>query len=296
MDDEQRALLRKGVRRLILQTFRRMSPPPALDNYNWKDLAGRIEEACNRKAYAEDGGESPRALYARTFNGVCAALPQPYGDLLENHLGVMIALKKVSVDEAINEDVYTAHLAITPRQRGCAAVHRKLKQHGGIPPRLCVDYAHRIERSVYNIVIRHCQHSEESYTRLWTSPMFLNIYSARLGSILANLDPNGIVAKNFRDRPGSWLLNKLASGTLSPDAVGGMSSTELCPDASKEERRLISIRLEQKVTEKTSSLFKCPKCGARNHTYRQVQIGAGDEPSTFMCTCQECGQNYEGSC
>jgi DNA-directed RNA polymerase subunit M/transcription elongation factor TFIIS len=93
---------------------------------------------------------------------------------------------------------------------------------------------------------------------------------------------------------GTWALDRLASGVWPPEDLGAMSAAELCPRAGQAERDEVRRRLDQKVCEKTSALFACPRCHKRNHTYRQVQIGSGDEPSTFMCTCKECGNNYEG--
>jgi len=262
-------------------------------------LARAIEEACHRRASAPG---QPRfeylTAYAEAYRGACAALGRPHGPFLAETLGAAVARGAVA-PEALAAPEARGPAPVDPRRRARAALYSVLRA-GGLPEERCRDYATRAEHSVYNVVIRHCQTSEASYTRRWTSPMFVNIYSARLGALLANLDPAGLVARALRAKTGgaggSWALGRLAAGELEPEALGGMTATELCPPAGEAERAFIALRLEQKVTEKTSALFKCPKCGARRHTYRQVQIGAGDEISTFMCTCKECGEEYEGQC
>jgi DNA-directed RNA polymerase subunit M/transcription elongation factor TFIIS len=155
-------------------------------------------------------------------------------------------------------------------------------------PKVC---AAAIERGCYNAVITHCSMSEEAYPRSWDSPMFINIYSARCAMVAANLDPEGEVARRL-GKPAA--LEKLASGEWDARELGSLTEAELCPEAGRKEREEVARRLKQKVTEKTSSLFRCPRCKARNQTYRPVQMRSADEPQTIMCTCKECGEEFRG--
>jgi hypothetical protein len=168
---------------------------------------------------------------------------------------------------------------------------RLLTRAGRFDDATCRDHAARAERGCYNAAISHC--AEAPYKRQWDSPMFLNVYSARCGLVAANIDPAGAVVRDTRG--GTWALDQLASGAWAPELLGSKTAAELCPQAGASERDEVQRRLNQKVDEKTSALFTCPRCHRRNHTYRQVQIGGGDEASTFMCTCKVCGQNYEGT-
>jgi DNA-directed RNA polymerase subunit M/transcription elongation factor TFIIS len=148
------------------------------------------------------------------------------------------------------------------------------------------DVARRLERGCYNRALELCKESADNHKRRWDSVMFL-----------ADLDCEGRVAAHLAAGGGPSLppaLAKILAGEWHPQALGAMTADQLCPQAGEAERSLIGRRSLQKVDEKVSSLFSCPQCRARRCTYRQVQIGAADEPSTFMCTCLSCGANFEG--
>jgi hypothetical protein len=258
-----------------------------------ESLAERLEEACH--AQAQRFGPSCQADYMATYDGLCRALPEKYGDFLEATLAVHIANGRVAPESAVTPEVHEAHLSVDPRQRMRSHFYEILSRDArfGTPgDQRLRDYATRIERGCYNASILRCTESAESYRRQWDSPMFRNVYSSRCGIISANIDPLGSVVQGVEE--GTWALDRLASGVWPPEDLGAMSAAELCPRAGQAERDEVRRRLDQKVCEKTSALFACPRCHKRNHTYRQVQIGSGDEPSTFMCTCKECGNNYEG--
>jgi hypothetical protein len=192
-------------------------------------------------------------------------------------------------------EVYEAHAEVGPRQRARALFYSVLARDprfDSAADKVRREYACQIERGCYNATIGRCVSSADSYRRQWDSRMFVSVYSARCGLVSANIDPAGTVVRSVEG--GSWALDRLASGAWCPEALGAMSATELCPQAGKAERDSVMRRCNQTIEEKTSSLFACPRCHKRNHTYRQLQIGASDEISTFMCTCKECGENYEG--
>ncbi len=251
-------------------------------------LVESLEQACHDAAQAAD---NPRGHYAALYSGLCKALPAPYGDFLEAPLALWLKEGKMSVDEVITPKVYKAHLSIDPRKRCSSLFYAILAQDARFDENKRRDFAARIERGCYNATIQQCTNSDDSYQRHWENDMFVNVYSGRCGLVSANIDPTGTVALSVG---GTWALDRLAAEEWQPEALGAMTENELCPQAGKAERDVVAHRLNQKVDEKTSTLFACPRCHKRNHTYRQVQIGAGDEPSTFMCTCKECGENYEG--
>lgn len=157
------------------------------------------------------------------------------------------------------------------------------------------DVARRLERGCYNRALEQCKESADNHKRRWDSEMFVAVYSGRVATLLANLDCDGGVASHLGDGGAPpHALAKILAGEWHPLALGAMTADQLCPQAGEAERSLIGRRSLQKVAEKVSSLFSCPQCRARRCTYRQVQIGAADEPSTFMCTCLACGTNFEG--
>lgn len=291
MEDPEVTQLRAGVRALMEMALRKSLAEA--DHGRIPGLAAQLEQAC--LATAQSSGPDYRSRYVTIYNGLIKALPEGCGDFLEAPLALQVVDGRVTPAQATDPAVYEGHTRVEPRQRGRALFYSILAQD----PRFDSpgdekrrDYASRIERGCYNAAISRCVDSADSYRRQWNSPMFVAVYSARVGLVSANIDPSGSVIQNVEG--GSWALDKLAEGVWLPEGLGTMSATELCPQAGKAVRDDVNKRINQKIAEKTSSFFACPRCHKRNHTYRQVQIGAGDEPSTFMCTCKECGENYEG--
>ena len=289
--DASETHLRVGVRSLLEKAL--WEGLPAADAAAVRALAESLE--AETFAAAQAGGGDYRTCYAATYSGLCRALPEPYGDFLEATLAAQVADGRIELASVATAAVYEAHAEVGPRQRARALFYDVLAQDSRFDSAedgMRREYATQIERGCYNAAISRCISSADSYCRQWDSRMFVSVYSARCGLVSANIDPAGTVVRSVEG--GSWALDRLASGAWSPEALGAMSATELCPQAGKAERDAVLHRLNQKVEEKTSSLFACPRCHKRNHTYRQIQIGSGDEPSTFMCTCKECGENYEG--
>ena len=282
---DPQSYLRKGVRFLVREALVKGGGGRVGDS---SALAGELEERCFELAQQHP---NPRDHYTAGYHGLCRGLPELYGDFLESTLAVNVAEGRVPVWAAVTPEVYNAHRSVDPRKHCRALFYKILGQDPRFNEKTRRDFASQIERGCYNAVIDRCMESADSYRRHWDSPMFLNVYSSRCGLVSANIDPGGAVVEEVGE---SWALDQLASGAWLPESLGAMTAAELCPQAGRAERDEVARRLNQKVEEKTSSLFACPRCCKRNHTYRQVQIGCADELSVFMCTCKECGENFEG--
>ena len=290
--------LRTAVVRLLHSRLGEV--PSAVPPCDLALLAEELEQECHAAALSPENGDAAAAqTYARAYHGLWRALPEPFGHFLEAPLALHLMDGRVSVADAVSPRVYEAFQEVGPRVQARALLHALLRadpRFGEEERRVC---AREIEQGAYQTALWHCRDSEDSYQRQWDCEMFVNIYSARIGCISANLDPFGSVARALDGGPGgaregTWLLDRLVGGALAPAALGGMSVAALCPRAGEAERSLVAHRLGQKVEEKTSTMFSCPRCKQRKHTYRQVQIGAGDEPSSFMCSCKNCGEHFEG--
>lgn len=151
------------------------------------------------------------------------------------------------------------------------------------------ELARKIERACYNRTIVKCK--ELSIPARWTEDKFIVVYGSVCSTVAENLDPAGPVS-TYVGYP--WTMEKLLSGEFLPENLAKMTSIELCDPASSLERKEIEERQLQKVTARSSAIFRCPKCGKRDHTYRQIQMRSADEPATIMCTCNVCGNNFEG--
>lgn len=64
------------------------------------------------------------------------------------------------------------------------------------------------------------------------------------------------------------------------------------PDANKEIREEIDLRLNAKIEHKTSKLYTCPNCGKNEAIVTEKQIARGDEPATVKIECVPCGKRW----
>ena len=150
--------------------------------------------------------------------------------------------------------------------------------------------ARAIEVSCYNAVVRASKESEDPLRRNWDSPDFVDIYSTRCGTINGLLDPDSSACRAY----GASLVPRLVSGALAPEALGSMTSKELCPQATEAERLVIARRTAQRIEKKESNLFRCPHCSAWRCTYREVQRRSLDEAPSYLCVCGACGRRFNG--
>lgn len=255
--------------------------------------AAELEQACYDAALSfARGSRDRRNRYDEICNGALSALHAPRGKFLETTLAAQVLSGELTAAQAADPGVYEEHSRVDPRHRMRALIYSTLAQDSRFDERKLRSYSIKLERGCYNAAVNHCITSAEAYRRDWDSPMFLAVYSARVGTVLSNADPAGTVSQCIK--VGEMALDKLAAGEWPPETLGAMSAAELCPKAGEEARDSVKSRLNKTVDTKTSTLYVCPKCGQRNVDYRQVQIGAGDEAPTIMCTCLECNTNFEG--
>lgn len=150
--------------------------------------------------------------------------------------------------------------------------------------------AQAIESSCFNAVVRNSKQSEDPPRRHWDSDAFVNLYSGRCSTINGLLDPDSGSCRAY----GGRVVQRLLEGALQPGDLGDATSEALCPEATAAERIQIAKRVGQKVVKKTSTLFKCPRCSARNCTYLEVHTRGLDEAADIHCTCV-CGQAFRGN-
>ena len=115
---------------------------------------------------------------------------------------------------------------------------------------------------------------------------FLNTYSRCTSRISAHLDTP--IDANDRD----CLPHRLLCGTVNIATIGEINDAELYPQQTARVRELHELQLRQKVTKKTSSNFKCPKCHKKNVTIEKVQYRCLDEPANYRAECVQCHHNW----
>jgi DNA-directed RNA polymerase subunit M/transcription elongation factor TFIIS len=139
-----------------------------------------------------------------------------------------------------------------------------------------------MELSCFNAVCVECQKNEISIIRLWSNAQFVDIYSSRCGVVLS------LLGTEYN------IVNKLIDGTIKPELVGTMSSSDMCPESFKKELDYYNIQIAQKIEVVEQIIFKCPRCKINRCTYQETQKRSADEASSMVCECLNCGLKFEG--
>ena len=142
-----------------------------------------------------------------------------------------------------------------------------------------------IERGCYNKAIESAE--ESGIYCNFDNPAFVSQYSLVCHRVGAHLDATSAVGP-------TPVLERILSGEILPASIAGMKSVELYPEASAKLRDDIETRLRQDITPKTSSRYKCKKCGGTETSVREYQSRAGDEASTTSVKCMRegCGHTW----
>lgn len=53
------------------------------------------------------------------------------------------------------------------------------------------------------------------------------------------------------------------------------------------------IRKQTASEVEACTLYECPRCGAKKHTYHEVQQRSLDEPTNIKCNCLQCGFKWD---
>jgi len=151
-------------------------------------------------------------------------------------------------------------------------------------------WAIALEEGVYQATIHRCMRCETEVIRSWESPRFVSIYSERAHTVALATDPDSSTGRQY----GIEVLHMLLRGEITAAELTSRTAAELTPAAFAAEREEIAEREKQVLRERTSQLYPCPNCKAKNCTYRSVQTRSLDEPATIFCKCKNCGHRYHG--
>ena len=143
----------------------------------------------------------------------------------------------------------------------------------------------KIERSCFNCTIAKA--TEENIPTKWNNTMFRYVYDVLCAKIASNLSTTNSV-KN------TYLLPAIIDGSIKISELPKMTSQELFPDKYKE----IIIKLETsknvKKTVKTSSMYRCRRCGKYECTIENRYNRSLDEGVNLTITCVACGNEWNG--
>jgi len=116
---------------------------------------------------------------------------------------------------------------------------------------------------------------------------FLDIYRGECYKITSNLDK-----KLVEDS----VLFDIIMECKTPedfDKIPKMTSHDFAPNIAKDIVEKIEISKQVVINVKTSSLYKCRKCGKSETTLRNLYIRAADEGTCVEITCQNCGNCWK---
>jgi len=277
------ALVRDSVRTVIADALRH-SPgiEPGAD-------VGRLADELEAEFF-----KLPPLDYGRRAERAPRVLAHPRGEFLTTSFGADLAAGRATAADVSGAVPGHDLREPGPRTRVRALYHSLLASVPEISGGDAAKFARKLETGCYNQVLTGFENA--GLISRWEDPRFLDKYGEHTGRLAANLDPHGSVAKSVGGSPVIRLLglDRGVPGDIPPELVGALANDALCPQAHTKEKRLISQRLGQKATEKTTNLFECPKCHTFESTYELKQTRALDEPSTIFCRCKKCSHRFQG--
>ena len=175
------------------------------------------------------------------------------------------------------------HMAQVPQERitiraAMAACCAEYPAWRDMHPSAAETYIRHLERSCCTHTIVSCE--RDGIDRLFTDKRFLDRYSASTSRVLAAL------------KASPALVEGIIGGRIACADVASLPTPTLCPSAGRAERDMIERRRASKFVPKTSSMYKCRKCGGRETIPIDYQSLAADEMGSTSVKCIKC-QNVQ---
>ncbi len=143
-----------------------------------------------------------------------------------------------------------------------------------------MQYATDIERTCFTMTIDSC--TNDGVTKKFSDKTFLERYSIILDKAISNINSTGEVGSDE-------LFNKMISGEVSAGDIPKMTSFDMYPEASRQQREDIALRRKQDSEAKPCRKYWCKKCGKNMTTIQCYQSKAADEEGTLSIMCKCCG-------
>jgi len=133
-------------------------------------------------------------------------------------------------------------------------------------------------------------HSAEKrhISKVWTYPLFTQLYSSVARTIVGNLNPNTYIQNKN-------LFKRFEDGELSLEEIASFSHTDLYPEIWKDSL-IRQFEREKRQLEGNRAMatdqFLCKGCKKRECTYYELQTRSADEPMTIFIQCLNCGKRW----
>ncbi len=112
-------------------------------------------------------------------------------------------------------------------------------------------------------------------------------YDQQVLALIRMIDKSGDFYTKYGPRFVDLFLKGEAKIDLSqPEAI--------FPEIFEKENKKIKDQLEQKIVDKTSTLYECPQCHKRQSKSHIQQNRSLDEEATIICVCLNCGKTFRG--
>jgi DNA-directed RNA polymerase subunit M/transcription elongation factor TFIIS len=125
-------------------------------------------------------------------------------------------------------------------------------------------------------------------SKVWTYPLFTQLYSSVARTIVGNLNPNTYIQNKN-------LFKRFEDGELSLEEIAGFSHTDLYPEIWKDSL-IRQFEREKRQLEGNRAMatdqFLCKGCKKRECTYYELQTRSADEPMTIFIQCLNCGKRW----
>lgn len=144
-----------------------------------------------------------------------------------------------------------------------------------------------IEQSCYDDAITTA--NQELLTASFDNVQFTYLYRTKISRITKRLDVDSEVGHSFEDED---FARKLLSGELHAKTISLRSNYELSPHRNKHLIEELDTRMTVKGFQRTSSLYRCPKCRHNETTVRSQQMRSLDESETLVITCTFCSHKW----
>jgi len=142
-----------------------------------------------------------------------------------------------------------------------------------------------LERGIFNYVLDN--YDNKKLENIWNDT-FKTKYIHRSVTIYTNLNPDSYIKNNS-------LIRRLLSKDLNEFQVTKLSQSEIFPENwnnimlkySKELLKDVPIEKEHE-----DGILQCGKCKSYKTEYNELQTRGGDESTTKLCYCWNCGRRW----
>lgn len=140
-----------------------------------------------------------------------------------------------------------------------------------------------LELSCFNKTLDIC--TKKNIYKNWTEYEFILTYARETNRIISNIDMNSCIDN-------STIIESIFNGTIVPTNIAYMSSRDLLPCKYILIEDQIYIRKQQKIEEKTSMMYRCPKCSHKETSTVPQQLRSLDEGANIRAMCKNCGHSW----